>query len=117
MSDQCHRLRAPGLFPQAGVKPMKPRLLGVHTLNAAPKTKDTGRVAGFLVQTSSRRRRPRRPRERRPGEISKGERGGENVGRSFLKERKRGGGENWMMMMFPEKRRRGKGGREGGEEN
>ena len=56
---------------------MKPRLLGVHTLNAAPKTKDTGRVAGFLVQTSSRRRRPRRPRERRPGEISKGERGGE----------------------------------------
>ena len=85
MSDQCHRLRAPGLFPQAGVKPMKPRLLGVHTLNAAPKTKDTGRVAGFLVQTSSRRRRPRRPRERRPGEISKGERGGEIVGRSFVK--------------------------------
>ena len=64
---------------------MKPRLLGVHTLNAAPKTKDTGRVAGFLVQTSSRRRRPRRPRERRPAEISKGKRGGEIVGRSFLK--------------------------------
>ena len=46
---------------------MKPRLLGVHTLNAAPKTKDAqdaGGVAGFLVQPSSRRRRPRRPRER-----------------------------------------------------
>ena len=90
MSDQCHRLRSPGLFPKAGVKPMKPRLLGVHTLNAAPKTKDIGRVAGFRLQPSSRRRRPRRPRERRLREISKGERGGENVGRSFEREEKRG---------------------------
>ena len=90
---------------------MKPWLRGMHTLNAAPKTKDIGRVAGFRLQPSSRRRRPRRPRERRLREISKGERGGENVGRSFEREEKRvRGGEfdekGWVMRMLGRQQRR-----------
>ena len=103
MSDQCHRLRAPGLFPQAGVKPMKPRLLGVHTLNAAPKTKDAGRVAGFLfsqaVVGAAQGAPERDAPERFPRDFKGRKRGRERW--SILLIGKEGGGEK---KRFPGKR-------------
>ena len=82
---------------------MKPRLLGVHTLNAAPKTKDAGRVAGFLfsqaVVGAAQGAPERDAPERFPRDFKGRKRGRERW--SILLIGKEGGGEK---KRFPGKR-------------